>query len=146
MLSKDWIYEHIFNIPEADQKIERGKIIEDLKDMFRHTSIQDEGNDPAKQAEPTDVEESLANMKNELRATSSKDKGGRPKESGTYKKDKSPYGRDPLGDKERKSALSGRFSESQIKTIINGISAKKKVINEDSSMLDESNIIDDTKN
>ena len=140
MLSKDWIYENVFNMPADDQKVERGKIIEDLKDRFRYTSIQDEGNDPAKQDEPTDVEESLQNLKTEL---DSKDKGGRPKEGNTYKKDKHPYGRDPLGDEERKKALSGRFTESQIKRIINGISAKKKVISEDLSMLDESNIIDD---
>ena len=40
--------------------------------------------------EVEDVEESLQNLKNEL-----KDKGGRPREGGTYKKDKHPYGRDP---------------------------------------------------
>ncbi len=144
LLSKDWIYEHVFNMPEDEQKRQRGKIIEDLKDRFRHTSIEDEGNDPAKQDDPTDVEESLSNMKTELR--SNKDKGGRPEESGKYKKDKSPYGRDPLGDKERRSALKNRFSESQIKQMINGISSKKKQINEDLSMLDETNLLDDEEN
>ncbi len=83
-------------------------------------------------------------MKTELR--SNKDKGGRPEESGKYKKDKSPYGRDPLGDKERRSALKNRFSESQIKQMINGISSKKKQINEDLSMLDETNLLDDEEN
>ena len=138
MLSKDWIYEHVFNMPADEQKAQRGKIINDLKDRFRYTSIQDEGNDPAKQDKPTDVEESLSNMKNEL----SKGKGGRPKEGNTYAKDKHPYGLDPLGDKERKSALSGRFAETITKSIINGLAAKKKVINEDLSMLDEENILD----
>jgi len=144
MLSKDWIYENVFNMPADESKTQRGKIIEDLKDRFRHTSIEEEGNDPAKQAEPNDVEESLSNMKNELRGK--KDEGGRPKEGNTYEKDKHSYGRDPLGDKERRSALKNRFTESELKQMINGISSKKNVINEDLSMLDESNIIDDDKN
>ena len=72
-------------------------MIEDLKDRFRFRSIEDEGNDLAKEdEEATDVEESLENLKNEL-----KDKGGRPREGNTYKKDKHPYGRDPLGDEEK---------------------------------------------
>ena len=48
-------------------------MINDLKDRFRFRSIEDEGNDPAAEDEdPTDVEESLENLKNEL-----KNKGGR---------------------------------------------------------------------
>jgi hypothetical protein len=31
-----------------------------------------------------------------------KDKGGRPREGNTYGKDKHPYGRDPLGNKENR--------------------------------------------
>ena len=44
---------------------------------------------------PEDIEESLEKIKKEI-----KNKGGRPREGNTYKKDKHPYGRDPLGDDE----------------------------------------------
>ena len=68
-----------------------------LKDRYRFRSIEDEGNDPAlEDEEPDDIEESLEALKQEI-----KDKGGRPREGGTYGKDKHPLGRDPLGDKER---------------------------------------------
>ena len=61
-------------------------MIDDLKDRFRFRSIEDEGNDPAMEdEEPDDIEESLEKLKQEI-----KDKGGRPREGGTYGKDKHP--------------------------------------------------------
>ena len=96
MLSKDWVYENIFKMSDQEFSNQKVKMINDLKDRFRFSSIEDEGNDPAQEDEAEDVEESLQNLKNEL-----KDKGGRPREGGTYKKDKHPYGRDPLGDDDR---------------------------------------------
>ena len=140
MLSKDWVYENIFKLSNGDQDIQRVKMLDDLKDRFRFRSIEDEGNDPAMDnEEPEDIEESLENLKNEL-----KDKGGRPREGGTYGKDKHPYGRDPLGDDERTSKRS-RTSEDKALKIINGISAKRKYLHEMKDMLDESNILEDTE-
>jgi hypothetical protein len=141
MLSKDWIYENIFKMAEGDQTRERGKIIEDIKDRFRYSSIENQGNDPAVESEPTDVEESLQQIKTELT-----NKGGRPREGNTYGKDKSPFGRDPLGDKENKNALKHRTSEDRALQYINGIAAKRKFLAEQKGMLDETNIIDDTQN
>lgn len=141
MLSKDWIYQNIFKMSEGDQSEERVKVLNDIKDRFRFNAIENEGNDPAQQAEPTDVEESLENIKTELA-----NKGGRPREGNTYGKDKSPFGRDPLGDKENKNALKHRTSEDKALQYINGISAKRKFLAEQKGMLDETNIIDDTKN
>ena len=140
MLSKDWIYENIFKLSETEQTEQRGKVVEDLKDVFRYNSIENDGNDPANPPNPTDVEESLENLKTEL-----KDKGGRPREGNTYGKDKHPYGRDPLGDDERTSKRS-RTSETKAMNYINGISSKKKYLHETKDMLDETNIIDDTEN
>lgn len=137
MLSKDWVYENIFKLSKGDVDIERVKVIDDLKDRFRFNSIENEGNDPAVEDEPEDVEESLENIKTEL-----KDKGGRPREGNTYGKDKHPYGRDPLGDDERTSKRS-RTSEEKATKIISGISAKRKYLHEMKDMLDESNILDD---
>ena len=141
MLSKDWIYENIFKMAEGDQTRERGKIIEDIKDRFRYNSIENQGNDPAVESEPTDVEESLEQIKTELT-----NKGGRPREGNTYGKDKSPFGRDPLGDKENKNALKHRTSEERALQYINGIASKRKFLAEQKGMLDETNIIDDTQN
>ena len=137
MLSKDWVYENIFKLADGDQERERVKIINDIKDRFRYRSIEDQGNDPAVENEPQDVEESLEKIKTEL-----KDKGGRPREGNTYGKDKSPFGRDPLGDKENHNALKNRTSEQKALKYINGISAKRKYLHETKGMLDESNILD----
>ena len=140
MLSKEWVYDNIFKLSRGESSKERETMIEDLKDRYRFRSIEDEGNDPAKEDEEAmDVEESLENLKNEL-----KDKGGRPREGNTYKKDKHPYGRDPLGDKERKDALKKetRLSSDKIKSIVNGVSSKRKFLKE-TDMLDENNIIEE---
>jgi hypothetical protein len=140
MLSKEWVYDNIFKLSRGESDKQRETMIEDLKDRFRFRSIEDEGSDPAKEdEEPQDVEESLENLKNEL-----KNKGGRPREGNTYKKDKHPYGRDPLGDEERKNALKKetRLSPDKIKNIVNGVSSKRKFLKE-TDMLDESNIIEE---
>jgi hypothetical protein len=140
MLSKDWVYENIFKLAEGEQEVQRVKIINDIKDKFRYRSIEDQGNDPAMQNEPEDVEESLNKIKTELEST--KDKGGRPREGNTYGKDKSPFGRDPIGDKENHNVLKHRTSEQKALKYINGISSKRKYLHETKGMLDESNILD----
>jgi len=137
MLSKDWVYENIFKLSGGEQDEQRVRMLDDLKDRFRFRSIEDEGSDPATEdEEPEDIEESLENLKNEL-----KDKGGRPREGGTYGKDKHPQGRDPLGDKERTSKRSRTSEETAIK-YINGIASKRKYLHEIKGMLDEDNILD----
>ena len=131
---------------DGDQEKERVKIINDIKDRFRYRSIEDQGNDPAVEPEPQDVEESLEKIKTEL-----KDKGGRPREGNTYGKDKHPYGRDPLGDmenhKERKRDDRNLNTNAKklAREYINGISAKRKILSEKTDMLDEKNLLDDTK-
>ena len=139
MLSKDWVYDNIFKLSRGESVKERETMIEDLKDRFRFRSIEDDGSDPAKEDEAEDIEESLENIKKEI-----KNKGGRPREGNTYKKDKHPYGRDPLGDEERKDALKKetKLSPEKIKSIVNGVSSKRKFLQE-TDMLDESNIIEE---
>ena len=139
MLSKDWVYDNIFKLSRGESIKERETMIEDLKDRFRFRSIEDDGSDPAKEDEAEDIEESLEKIKKEI-----KDKGGRPREGNTYKKDKHPYGRDPLGDEERKDALKKetKLSPERIKSIVNGVSSKRKFLKE-TDMLDESNIIEE---
>ena len=148
MLSKDWVYGNVFGMGKGEADEERGKIINDIKDTFRHNSIEQEGNDPAAPSEPTDVESELEELKNSLQTN--KDEGGRPKEGNTYGKDKHPYGRDPLGNKEnekerKRDIYSVSNSKKLAREYINGISSKKKIISEKSSFLDEKNLLDDDK-
>jgi hypothetical protein len=145
MLSNDWLYQNVFGISENEVDIEKVKLINDLKDRFRYQAIENEGNDPAQQPEPTDVENELEELKNEI-----KNKGGRPREGNTYGKDKHPYGRDPLGDKERTSSRKREVRTSNTRHIAreynNVINYKRNLIKENptetSDMLNESNILD----
>ena len=151
MLSKDWIYSNVFTMSDDDKDIEKGKIINDLKDTFRYTSIESDGNDPAAEKEPTKVEDELEELKREIsNRKSGGAEGGRPREGNTYGKDKHPYGRDPLGDgenhKERKREAFTTASTKKIaREYINGISSKKKIITEKTDLLDEKNLLDDDK-
>ena len=140
MVSKDWTYKNIFNFSDDEIDDQKVHLINDLKDRYRYRSIEDEGNDPAMEPDPTDVEDELEELKTEL-----KDKGGRPREGNTYGKDKHPYGRDPLGKKENQKAL--KKTESTIKKVakeyVNGVSAKRKLMGENGDFLDDTNLIDE---
>jgi hypothetical protein len=148
MLSSDWAYNNVFGLSQDEIDMERAKIILDLKDRFRHTSIEQQGQDPANPPQPQNVEEEIGKLKTEIELNRGV---GRPKEGNTYGKDKHPYGRDPLGDdenhKERKR--DDRHLNANAKKLareyINGISAKKKILSEKTDMLDEKNLLDDTK-
>jgi hypothetical protein len=149
MLSTDWVYHHVFGMSEDEMDVERAKMILDLKDRFRYTSIEQQGQDPANPPQQTNVEEELQKMKQEI----VDNKGGRPREGNTYGKDKHPLGRDPLGNKEneKQRARETRTNESNKKLAqeyINGISSKRKILNEKtkkSDLLDENNLLDDSK-
>ena len=139
MLSKDWVYDNVFKLSVGESEEQRVQMLDDLKDRYRFRSIEDEGNDPAQEdEEPDDIEESIEKIKQEI-----KDKGGRPREGGTYKKDKHPLGRDPLGDKERRDAKKNTTSEEKALKYINGISSKRKYLHELKGMLNEDNILDE---
>ena len=144
MVSKDWAYKNIFNFSDDEVDFQKTQLINDLKDRFRYRSIEDEGNDPAMEQDPTDVEDELEELKTEL-----KNKGGRPREGNTYGKDKHPYGRDPLGKKENQKALSKnessatKMTKKVAKEYVNGVSAKRKLMSENGDFLDDVNLIDE---
>jgi hypothetical protein len=142
MLSTDWVYQNVFNMSKDTIDEERVKLINDLKDRFRYNAIEQEGNDPAEQKEPTDVEQELEELKNEIA-----NKGGRPREGNTYGKDKHPYGRDPLGnkenEKERKRETRTNNASRLAKEYKDRIHYSKKVLTENTSMLDENNLLDE---
>lgn len=144
MVSKDWAYKNIFNFSDDEVDFQKEQLINDLKDRFRYRSIEDEGNDPAMESEPSDVEDELEELKTEL-----KNKGGRPREGNTYGKDKHPYGRDPLGKKENRKALSknessiNKTTQKVAKEYVNGVSAKRRLMSENGDFLDDANLIDE---
>jgi hypothetical protein len=149
MLSTDWVYHNVFGMSEDEMDMERAKLVLDLKDRFRYNSIEQQGQDPANPPQQQNVEEEIEKMKQEI----VDNKGGRPREGNTYGKDKHPYGRDPLGNKEneKERKRETRTNESNKKIAqeyINGISAKKKILSEKTEktdLLDENNLLDDSK-
>ena len=148
MLSSDWAYHNVFGLSQDEIDIERAKVVLDLKDRFRHTSIEQQGQDPANPPQQQNVEEEISKLKTEIELN----RGiGRPREGNTYGKDKHPYGRDPLGDKEnhkerkREDRVLNTNAKKLAREYINGISSKKTILNEKSDMLDEKNLLDDTK-
>ncbi len=148
MLSSDWAYHNVFGLSQDEIDVERAKVILDLKDRFRHTSIEQQGQDPANPPQQQNVEEEIQKLKTEIELNR---EVGRPREGNTYGKDKHPYGRDPLGDKEnhkdrkRDDRTLNANAKKLAREYINGVSSKKKVLIEKGGMLDEKNLIDETK-
>ncbi len=99
MVSKKWMYETILGMAQDEQDAETLGVLDDTKQAFRLTSIETQGVDPAKDTGtegPTNVEEEIQNIKNELEEEG---KIGRPADPVRYGKDDHPEGRDPLGVK-----------------------------------------------
>jgi hypothetical protein len=104
MFSKEWMYESVMKMAKDEQDELTLGVLEDTKQMFRLTSIETQGTDPAKPTgveggETTNVEEELDRLKSEL-ATNGV---GRPKDPVRYGHDDHPEGRDPLGIKTLKT-------------------------------------------
>jgi hypothetical protein len=102
MFSKEWMYDTVMKMAKDEQDELTLAVLEDTKQMFRLTSIETQGVDPAKETGteggPTNVEEELNKLKLELDGDV-----GRPKDPVRYGKDDHPEGRDPLGIKTLKT-------------------------------------------
>jgi len=133
MFSKEWMYESIMGMTQDEQDEQTVSVLEDTKQMFRLTSIETQGVDPAKETgteAPTDVEEEIQKIKNEL----AEDGVGRPKDPVRYGKDDHPQGRDPLGiktlkQKEGSVKYKARNAYTEIFKDMNG--NKKSILTED---------------
>ena len=147
MISKDWIYKNILNMSETEIEEEKTKVVNDLKDIFRYNSIENDGSDPALEAD----DNASADDEDLDSDFQSNDKGGRPREGNTYKTDDHSYGRDPLGSDENSKAiqregyLNNRSAKKHAK--IYGKNSNKAIIYEKNkskrSFMDDSNLIDD---
>jgi len=100
MFSKEWMYDSVMKMAKDEQDELTLAVLEDTKQMFRLTSIETQGVDPAKptgtDGGPTNVEEELNRLNTEL---DEEGQVGRPKDPVRYGKDDHPEGRDPLGIK-----------------------------------------------
>ena len=170
MISQEWIYKNIFNMSDDEWKLEQEKVIDDLKLGFRQEQITNEGNDPAKTGESFGTPHDLAVIaqqpaEEEGGAPEGGFEGaGRPTESGTYGTDQANMGRDPLGKQtdvradnayhtfrkspmavESQAALKSSLTKMKVKTkamIIESLKPESKT--EESGLLDESQLLDDT--
>jgi len=79
IMSREWIYDNIFDLNDQDKKKIFEGIIEDRKQTFRFEQIETEGNDPAESGEKADDED-------DLEIARSEDWGG-DRRSGTGKKE-----------------------------------------------------------
>jgi uncharacterized protein (DUF302 family) len=123
MFSKKWMYDAIMNMNPEEQDELTVDVIEDTKQMFRLTSIETQGVDPAKETgteEPTNVEEEIQKIKEELEEEG---KVGRPKDPVRYGKDDHHLGRDPLGIKSLKQK-----TQRESKEIFKDMLGNKKTI------------------
>ena len=123
MFSKKWMYDAIMNMTPEQQDELTVDVIEDTKQTFRLTSIETQGVDPAKETgteEPTNVEEEIKKIKNELEEEG---KVGRPADPVRYGKDDHHLGRDPLGIKSLKQK-----TQRESKEIFKDMLGNKKTI------------------
>ena len=59
LLSREWVYNNLFEFNDNDKKNIFEGLIEDQKQKFRMTQIEDEGNDPAESGEKAGDEEQI---------------------------------------------------------------------------------------
>lgn len=145
LLSDEWIYRNILNLGSNEMESERGKIIQNLMDRYRQNTIENEGTDPAAEEnrKATDVEEEIQRLKKEIEDGRNKPNdgngGGRPKDVSSYRKDRHPLGRDPLGDVEnhrKVSRVQETSTKQQVLKFLKNRSNKKTILNEDNLMED----------
>jgi hypothetical protein len=175
MISQEWMYKNIFNMSEDEWKAEQLKVINDLKLGFRQEQIASEGNDPVKTGESFGTPHDLATANQQSQDGGDLEsfeeniggapKGGfegagRPKEGGNYATDDSVFGRDPLGNRNKKLGVERAYNANEVvnkevtTTMLSAMKTKlksKKIITEslriddDSTtmgLLDEKNILD----
>ena len=114
-MSREWIYQNIFELSEEDVIIEQDKVLDDAKyegtvqkvtqDTINPPQPEMGGEAPMEEgAEETDLYDAEQSLDDVQKLTASK-KMGRPPEGHKYGSDKDKLGRDPLGYKEILAAM-----------------------------------------
>ena len=140
MLSEEWIYENVFKMNQEEIAAEREKVIEDTKQSFRKTQIEDEGEDPAN---PPEGPESAESEESDPYESNGNDIG-RPPEGTKYGTQDHVRGADPLGGKTRSRDYRNRDRSIKHTTreSIDAIVKSMKKIGK-TTLLSENNLIDD---
>jgi len=136
MFSKEWMYDSVMKMAKDEQDELTLQVLEDTKQMFRLTSIETQGVDPAKEigteGGPTNVEEELDRLKTELETEG---EVGRPKDPVRYGKDDHPEGRDPLGIKtlkQKEGSVAYKPRKNSYLEVFKDMNGnKKKILTED---------------
>lgn len=131
LFSKQWVYEKIFYMHEDEYLKLRDQVVQDKKDTFRYTQIEEEGNDPVKTGQSFGTPHDIASLykgKGEVPLGYDEREeppiggwpgGGRPKDNGRYGKHGSVSGYDPLGAKANKRiATENVYALDELKRII----------------------------
>jgi hypothetical protein len=147
ILSKQYIYEHIFKMSPEDWQADQERIIEDLKRSFREEQIATEGNDPKVSGKSFGTPHDLMSMQLAGKISiDGEDKRvenpGRPIEPGTYGTDDDKLmGRDPNGIKAM-NRLESRLSKNDIYKLKNLSSktASKKIVLENNEVANNSKL------
>lgn len=153
MMSEEWIYKNVYNMTSEQIDSEKLSLIEDLKQTFRKTQIEQEGNDPMETGEALGTPHTLATLDPEntdgantsLFGNIGNEPGqGRPEEPTSFDSQESARGRDSVGKEERKrdTKLSNnkslrRFEGRNVRNMF------KKAEQNKTSLLNESNIIEE---
>lgn len=131
MFSKEWMYSTIMGMAKDEQDDMALQVLDDTKQLFRLTQIETQGSDPAKPTgteAPTDVEEEIKKIKEELEEEGTV---GRPKDPVRYGKDDHPQGRDPLGIKtlkQKEDSVKYKPRKSFYQEIFKDMEGNKKTI------------------
>jgi len=139
MLSEEWIYKNIFDMGDQESAEERIKIIQNVKERYRHMQIEEEGKDPANKPEGPEPD-----GEDENPWESNGGAIGRPPEGTKYGSQDHVRGADPLGNKTRSRDYRNRdrsikhTTRESLNTLVKGMSKNGKT-----TLLSENNLLDD---
>ena len=148
LMSREWIYNNIFQLNDQDKKEVFDGIVEDRKQAFRFEQIETEGNDPAEgdSEEPTDeFEEQTGEHGGDRRSGTGKKEYGNEYDADDLK-DATKYEREKYGKRQFKGGSPLATSKGSTLVTREGLmsSLKKKFgkKTKDTSILNEKNIIE----
>lgn len=158
LMPSDWIYDNIFQFSEDQYDEYRDLVIEDTKRTFRLSQIENEGNDPLRTGKSYGTPHDLASLYGKGRTGMNtnglvpddydeKEPIGRPQEKvSMINTQNDPLGRDRLGKAENGSTndlISNNKAIQEyhkIKNMLNNLNKKQLIYEQESTLLDESNI------
>ena len=155
LVSSEWVYKNVFRFTDDEIKNIGNQIVDDYKQKFRYSQIENEGNDPQQTGDsigtPSDMAMADPEQAGEETPAGSIFDGeggspeggfegaGRPKEGGKYGKDSGARGRDPIGanDKRKGGSSLALAHYDKLKKSMKFGKNDVKIINEASELEEE---------